>query len=159
MALAAITGQVDVSGIQIFFYVLGSVFFFSALVFAYYAFTNARLLRGALGHQYSAWGGCLFTAAAIIGAVDHFLFPGSGMVYVEFVIWITGLAAIIAGGWLRAREIQKVSRASLAHMATTMPYAKTYLLGVIILLFVSVPISLVSILSPLRSEPTRSRIA
>jgi two-component sensor histidine kinase len=139
--------------IVVAFYLCGTTFFFSALVFTYYGFSNARLMRGPLGHQLMAVGGGLFLVAIMVGAVDHFLFPGSGLVYVEFFIWIVGLTVIVGGGMVRAKEVQQVYEVSLLRILTVMPTAKFYLLGISVLLFISVPLSMFSIFSPLQPEP------
>jgi two-component sensor histidine kinase len=137
---------------EIVLYLFGIIFFLSTLIFAYYTFSNARLMRGPLGHQTMAMGAGFFIIAAIIGAVDHFFLPGSGLVYAEFSVWVTGLWMIISGGVLRAKEIQRVNRVSLFQIFTVIPHAKIYLIGIALLSFVSMPISLASVLSPLRAE-------
>jgi GAF domain-containing protein/PAS domain-containing protein len=141
------------STLENLFYLFGTIFFFSTLVFAYYAFKNARLMRGPLGHQLMAMGGVLFMAATIVGAVDHFFLPGSGLVYVEFFIWIAGLSVIVSGGMLRVKEIQRIYRVPLFRILTMMPPARFYSVGIAVLLFISLPISTLSVLSPLRPKP------
>jgi two-component sensor histidine kinase len=135
------------------FYLFGTAFFFSALAFTYYGFKNARLMRGPLGHQFMAMGAGLFLAAILVGAFDHFLFPGSGLVYIEFLIWVIGLVSIVFGGILRTREIQRVHKISILRALTTMPTAKVYFAGITILLFVSLPFSIFSIFASIRPEP------
>ena len=141
------------STIEIPFYLFGSIFFFSTLVFAHYSFKNARRMRGPLGHQLMAMGGVLFVAATMVGALDHFVLPGSGLVYVEFFIWIAGLSAIVSGGLLRANEIRRVHQVSLFRIVAMMPNSRSYLAGIVTLTLISLPISIVSVLSPIRSEP------
>jgi len=141
------------STLENLFYLFGTISFFSTLAFAFYAFKNAKLVQGPLGHQLMAVGGILFMAATVVGAVDHFFLPGSGLVYVEFFIWIAGLSVIVSGGMLRVKEIQRVYRVPLFRILTMMPLARFYLTGVAVLLFISVPISTLSVLSPLRTEP------
>jgi PAS domain S-box-containing protein len=138
---------------EIIFYLFGTIFFFSALAFAHYSFKNAQLMRGPLGHRLMAMGGVLFVAASMVGAVDHFVLPGSGLVYVEFFIWIAGLSAIVSGGALRAKEIRRVHQVSLSRIVVMMPDAKIYLTGIATLVLISLPISIVSVLSPIRAEP------
>jgi PAS domain S-box-containing protein len=139
--------------IEIIFYLFGTVFFFSALAFAHYSFKNAQLMRGPLGHRLMAIGGVLFVAATMVGAVDHFVLPGSGLVYVEFFIWIAGLSAIVSGGALRAKEIRRVHRGSLFQLIATMPNTRGYSIGIATLILISLPISILSLLSPIRAEP------
>ncbi len=139
--------------IEIIFYLFGTIFFFSALAFAHYSFKNARMMRGPLGHQLMAMGGVLFVVATMVGAVDHFVLPGSGLVYVEFFIWIAGLSAIASGGALRAKEIRRVHQVSLSRVVVMMPNSKVYLTGIATLILISLPISILSVLSPIRSEP------
>jgi PAS domain S-box-containing protein len=111
------------------------------------------LMRGPLGHRLMAIGGVLFVAATMVGAVDHFVLPGSGLVYVEFFIWIAGLSAIVSGGALRAKEIRRVHQGSLFQIIAMMPNTKVYLIGIATLVLISLPISILSVLSPIRSKP------
>lgn len=142
------------SPIGITLYLFGTIFFLSAVAFAYYAVKNARLMRGPLGHQLMAMGGGLFITASLIGSVDYFIFPSSGLVYGEFSIWIAGLSAIVGGGALRVKEIQRVNQVSLLRILSTMPNARLYLVGIAALVFVSLPLSVLSSLPPLRPEFT-----
>lgn len=136
--------------IDILMYSIGSVFFLSALAFTYYAIKNSRLMQGPLGHQLMAAGGVLFMAAAIVGAVNHFFFPGSWLVYVEFFIWVAGLSYIVGGEWRRAKDIQRAYRVSLSRIFTMMTHSKFYLIAIVVLVFISAPIFVWSITSPLR---------
>jgi PAS domain S-box-containing protein len=144
----------SMSTIEIIFYLFGTIFFFSTLAFAYYSFKNAQLMRGPLGHQLMAMGGVLFIAATMVGAVDHFVLPGSGLVYLEFFIWVAGLSAIVSGGALRAKEVRRVHQVSLFRVVAMMPNAIIYLTGIATLILISLPISILSVLSPIRAEPT-----
>ncbi len=139
--------------LNILLYLFGTVFFFSALMFAYYGFKTARLMRGGIGHQLMAIGGIHFIATTIIGAADHFFFPGSGLVYAEFLVWLFGLTMIVVGGVLRAKRIQRVYPVHVLRILTMMPHSRIYLIGISALVLVSLPVSLVSVLSPLRPEP------
>jgi GAF domain-containing protein/two-component sensor histidine kinase len=142
-----------VSAIEILFYASGTAFFFSVLAFTYYSLKNAQLMRGPLGHQLMAMGGILSVGAMAVGAVDHFLFPGSGLVYTELAIWIIGLLALIGGGILRARNVLDVHQASLSNVLKVAPHTRVYVIAVATLVLVSLSLSTVSLLSPLRTGP------
>ena len=135
--------------IEILMYSIGSVFFLSVLAFTYYAIKNSRLMQGPVGHQLMAAGGVLFMAATIVGAVNHFFFPGSGLVYAEFFIWAAGLSYIVGGGWRRAKDIQRIYRISMPRIFMMMSHAKFYLIAIVMLVFISLPIFIWSVLGPL----------
>jgi hypothetical protein len=137
--------------IEILMYSTGSVFFLSALAFTYYAIKNSRLMRGPLGHQLMAAGAVFFMVALIVGTVDHFFFPGSGLIYAAFFIWIAGLSHLVGGGWRRAKDIQQTYRVSLFRILTMMPHSKLYL-AIVALVFITLPIFGWTVLGPLRPE-------
>ncbi len=138
--------------IGILAYLIWTVFFFAVLTFAYYAFKNARLMQGPLGHQLMAAGAILFMAAMTICGIDHFFFPGSRLIYAEFIVWIAGLLYLVGGGWLRAKDIQRAHRISMLKIFTMMPHSKFYLVAIAVLVFISAPIFLWSVLQPIGVE-------
>ncbi|MBU2565556.1 MAG: hypothetical protein KJ655_04815, partial [Candidatus Thermoplasmatota archaeon] len=138
--------------IEIFMYSIGSVFFFSALAFTYYSIQCARVMRGALGRKMMACGALLFIIAGIIGAIDAFFFPGSGLVYCSFSVWITALITLLIGGFLAGKAIQKVYPVPLIKTAFTFKRGIYYLIAFLVLTFIGIPAYLLDNLRPLETE-------
>ena len=100
--------------IEILVYLIGAVFFFSALVFMYYTIINARVMRGSAGYKFMVFGAIGFIIASIITAMSDFFFPVTA--YLEYglaAIWMIGLSLIVAGGFLRSRVFRKSHGVSL----------------------------------------------
>ncbi|MEW6069325.1 MAG: ATP-binding protein [Candidatus Thermoplasmatota archaeon] len=130
-------------------YSIGTVFFFSALAFSYYSFQCAKVMKGALGRRIMAYAGVLFIVAEVIGAIDALFFPGSGLVYGEFLVWLIALVVLVFGGFLVGKTIQKAIPASLIKLAFTIRRGIYYLMGIVALLFVGLPVFILD-LWPLR---------
>ncbi len=130
--------------IEILVYTFGPIFFFSALAFAYYAFRNARLMRGPQGHRLMAGGAVFCVLAVLVNAVAYFLLSGPGLI-LGFFVWVCGLVILIAGAVLRGRDIQNVYQVPLFRVLTMLPHTKLYLIAIAALLFINLPLLAISI--------------
>jgi hypothetical protein len=133
------------STVEILVYTLGTIAFFFALAFAYYAFKNARLMRGPLGHRLMAFGATSYIATLIIGAVDAFFFPGSGLVFGSTAAFLGGFLLIVAGGISRGKEVKRVHGGTIFKVLVIFPHARLYLIAISTLLFIGVPIYLLDL--------------
>ena len=92
--------------IEILVYLIGSVFFFSALVFMYYVVVNARVMRGSVGYKFMVFGAIGFVISSIVALVSDFFFQVTAYLgYGLAAICMIGLLLIVAGGFLRISAI------------------------------------------------------
>lgn len=136
---------------EILMYSIGSIFFFSVLIFTYYSFQCARVMKGAKGRRVMAYGAVLFIVAGIVGAIDAFFFPDSGLVYGAFSVWIIALITFFSGGFLVGKTIQGAFHVSLIKgtFIARGGGGIYYLIAFVVLIFLEVPVHILDILRPL----------
>ncbi|MBU4255999.1 MAG: hypothetical protein KKB04_01930, partial [Candidatus Thermoplasmatota archaeon] len=99
----------------------------------------AKIMKGALGRRIMVLGAVLFIVSGIIGAIDAFFFPGKGLVYGEFFLWVIALITLVFGGFLVGKTIQKVYHGPLMKQVFIMRRGIYYLTGFVALIFVGLP--------------------
>ncbi|MDI6916908.1 MAG: hypothetical protein QMC80_03835 [Thermoplasmatales archaeon] len=112
--------------INILMYLPAGILYLFVLMFTYYTLKNARFMHDSLGHNFMAVSAILYLTASIIGTIDAY-YPKTVLHLATFSIAVAGLFFIIAGGYQRWRNIQKVLRTPLLKILTMMPHASFYL--------------------------------
>lgn len=140
------------SMIDIWMYSIGSIFFIFALMFTYYSLQTVKLTKGSRGHQLATVSGMLFIVISLIGTLDAFFFPGSGLHLGIFFVWIVALFTLIYGGFLTGKAVQKVYPRSLLEIARKYPGSIYYLTAISVLVFCGIPVYLLDILWPISGE-------
>ncbi len=134
--------------IDIFLYSTEGVFFIFAIMFAHYLLQRAKLVKGSRRHQLTTVGALLLIIISVIGSVDIFFFPGSGVRLTVFSMWIGALFILVYGDLLIGKSIQRTHNRPLLKMVGWYPGSIHNLIGISLLVFGGIPIYLLDILRP-----------
>lgn len=134
--------------IDIFLYCIEGVFFIFAIIFAYYSLVKARLVKDSRGHKIITVGALLLIIVSVIGSVDSFFFPGSGVRLTVFFMWIGALFVLVYGNLLIGKSIQRTYNRPLLKMVGWYPGSIHNLIGISLLVFGGIPVYLLDILNP-----------
>jgi len=132
--------------IDIFLYSTEGVFFIFAIMFAYYWLQRVKLTKGSRRHQLTTVGALLLIIVSVIGSVDIFFFPGSGVRLTVFFMWIGALFILVYGDLLIGKSIQRTYNRPLLKMVGWYPGSIHNLIGISLLVFGGIPIYLLDIL-------------
>ncbi len=132
--------------IDIFLYCVGGVFFIFAIIFTYYSLARVRLVQDSRARRIAAVGALLLIIVSVIGSVDIFFFPGSGVRLTVFFMWIGALFVLVYGDLLIGKSIGRIYDKPILKMVGWHPSSIYDLIGISLLVFGGIPIYLLDIL-------------
>ena len=137
---------------DIFLYSAEVIFLILAIIFAYYSLARVRLVRDSKGRRIAAVGAMLLIIVSVIGSVDIFFFPGSGVRLTVFFMWVGALFVLIYGDLLIGKDIRRTYDRPMLKMIVWHPSSIYDLIGISLLVFGGIPVYLLDILRPVSGQ-------
>ena len=137
---------------DIFLYSTEVIFLILAIIFAYYSLARVRLVRDSKGRRIAAVGAMLLIIVSVIGSVDIFFFPGSGVRLTVFFMWVGALFVLIYGDLLIGKDIGRTYDRPMLKMIGWHPSSIYDLIGISLLVFGGIPVYLFDILRPVSGQ-------
>ncbi len=133
--------------IEILTYFMEIVFLFASIAFARYKIENVRFTRGGIGRRFMAFGAVCIVISAIVEITIFFSLQNiASLAYIAVVIQIAGFTLLFTGQVLQANTVKKLHGSFFDVLM--FPRANWAVLGVVVLLFFGIPVSLLNLLQP-----------
>ena len=134
--------------IDIIRYLFGIICFLSLVILIIYAFKNAKTFEGQTWHKLLIASAIAFITAFLMGVVDIFFLPGTGLLNIAFVIWITGIVLLPVRGVIRWKSTQKAGAIPFLKSVTIFPDTIHYIVSFSLLAFIALPLWILFIYNP-----------